>query len=110
MSARERQRRRRFHQGEAPPARALRNTSTLVLINGRRMANSATAATATAEFVVADQVGRGDPGAIEILADGASAIYGSDAVSGVVNMSLKSDYEGFEAGAVGLVHRPRPLR
>ncbi len=35
---------------------------------------------------------------IEVLADGASAIYGTDAVAGVVNIILKTDYEGFESG------------
>ena len=35
---------------------------------------------------------------IEVLADGASAIYGTDAVAGVVNIIMKTDYEGFEAG------------
>ncbi|HUR19830.1 MAG TPA: TonB-dependent receptor, partial [Vicinamibacterales bacterium] len=35
---------------------------------------------------------------IEILKDGASAIYGSDAIAGVVNVILRKDYKGFEVG------------
>src|SRR5206468_10456627 len=35
---------------------------------------------------------------VEVLADGASAIYGSDAVSGVVNFITRKDYEGLEIG------------
>src|SRR5471032_1719006 len=77
---------------------ALRNASTLVLINGRRMANSATAASGNSQFVDVNQIPVAAIERIEILADGASAIYGSDAVSGVVNIILKSDYEGFESG------------
>src|SRR5690606_7489960 len=37
---------------------------------------------------------------IEILKDGASAIYGSDAVAGVANFKLRSDFEGFEIQAM----------
>ena len=36
---------------------------------------------------------------VEVLADGASAIYGSDAVAGVVNVRLRNDYEGAETRA-----------
>src|ERR1700761_4766173 len=38
---------------------------------------------------------------IEVLQDGASAIYGSDAIAGVVNILLKNDFNGFEAHAYG---------
>ena len=38
---------------------------------------------------------------IEILEDGASAIYGSDAIAGVVNIITKKDFEGFEVGLYG---------
>ncbi|NNC25045.1 TonB-dependent receptor plug domain-containing protein, partial [Salinisphaera sp. USBA-960] len=36
---------------------------------------------------------------IEVLTDGASALYGSDAIAGVVNVILRKNYEGVEAGA-----------
>jgi len=79
-------------------ALALRNASTLVLVNGRRMAGSPVAATTNGAFVDVNQIPVAAIDRIEILADGASAIYGTDAVSGVVNIILKSDYEGFESG------------
>lgn len=77
---------------------ALRNASTLVLINGRRLAYAPVAATGGFQFVDVNLIPVSAIERIEILADGASAIYGSDAVAGVVNIILKSDYEGFEVG------------
>ncbi len=77
---------------------ALRNASTLVLVNGRRMAYAPVAATGGFQFVDVNMIPVSAVERIEVLADGASAIYGSDAVAGVVNIILKSDYEGFEAG------------
>ena len=40
---------------------------------------------------------------VEILKDGASAIYGADAVAGVVNTVLKKDFEGFQHKALDLL-------
>jgi iron complex outermembrane receptor protein len=77
---------------------ALRNASTLVLVNGRRMAYAPVGATGGYQFVDVNMIPVSAIDRIEILADGASAIYGSDAVGGVVNIILKSDYEGFETG------------
>lgn len=77
---------------------ALRNATTLVLIDGRRMAYAPVSATGGFQFVDVNMIPVAAIDRIEILADGASAIYGSDAVAGVVNIILKSDYEGFEAG------------
>ncbi len=77
---------------------ALRNASTLVLVNGRRMAYAPVGATGGFQFVDVNMIPVAAIERIEILADGASAIYGSDAVAGVVNIILKSDYEGFEVG------------
>ncbi|HMO64518.1 MAG TPA: TonB-dependent receptor plug domain-containing protein, partial [Verrucomicrobiota bacterium] len=63
---------------------------TLVLINGRRVAPVAFADSDVdlnmIPFAAIDR--------IEVLKDGASAIYGSDAVAGVVNVILKKDFEG----------------
>lgn len=61
---------------------------TLVLLNGRRIAS------ADLNQVPFTAVER-----IEIVKDGASAIYGSDAITGVVNVILKQNYEGFEVEA-----------
>jgi iron complex outermembrane recepter protein len=60
---------------------------TLVLINGRRFAN------ADLNTIPVSAVDR-----IEVLKDGASAVYGADAVGGVVNIILRQNYKGAEAG------------
>ena len=70
----------------------LRNLDTLILINGRRAAISGKA------FVDINQIPPSAVDHIEVLSDGASAIYGSDAVGGVVNIILKSNYVGAEVG------------
>ena len=77
---------------------ALRNLPTLVLVNGRRMAAAPVGATGGAVFVDVNAIPVSAIARIEILTDGASAIYGTDAVSGVVNIILKSDFEGVEVG------------
>lgn len=77
---------------------AIRNLSTLVLINGRRMATSGANAVAGNSFVDVNMIPVAAIARMEVLADGASAIYGSDAVGGVVNIILKSDYRGVEIG------------
>jgi len=77
----------------------LRNLPTLVLINGRRVANSGIGGINGKNFVDIGQIPAQAVDRIEVLADGASSLYGSDAVGGVVNFILKSDYEGVTAGA-----------
>lgn len=77
--------------------------NTLTLLNGRRLVNSPGYQT---ELVGGDFVPTISVNAnlipvtgldrVEILRDGASAIYGADAVAGVVNNVLQTDYEGFE--------------
>ncbi len=79
---------------------AFRNTQTLVLINGRRSAYAPILASGGAQFVDVNLFPISAIEKIEILQDGASAIYGTDAVSGVVNIILKSDYKGAELGAI----------
>ena len=78
---------------------ALYNLATLVLINGRRAAVSPVTASGGYEFVDVNMIPVAAIDRIEVLPDGASAIYGSDAVAGVVNVILKSNYQGFEVGA-----------
>ncbi len=72
--------------------------STLVLLNGRRITNYAF----SNEAGIGVDLGQIPIAAIdrvEILTDGASAIYGSDAIAGVVNFILRSDFKGVELGA-----------
>ena len=76
----------------------LRNLDTLILINGRRAAISGIAGIGGKAFVDINQIPPSAIDHIEVLSDGASAIYGSDAVGGVVNIILKSNYEGAEIG------------
>jgi len=69
----------------------------LILINGRRVASFADSLAnqaADLTFVPTAMVER-----VEILRDGASAAYGSDAITGVVNVILKKDFEGAELTA-----------
>jgi iron complex outermembrane receptor protein len=78
---------------------ALRNTATLVLINGRRVAYAPVGASGGFQFVDVNLIPASAIERIEVLADGASAIYGTDAVAGVVNIILKTDFQGFQMGA-----------
>jgi iron complex outermembrane receptor protein len=73
--------------------RGLGSDRTLVLVNGRRMIASGTGAASAVDLntIPVSMIQR-----IEVLKDGASAIYGSDAISGVVNVILKRDFEGLE--------------
>ena len=77
---------------------ALRNRATLVLINGRRAALSPVLASGGASFVDVSIIPLSAVERVEVLSDGASATYGSDAVSGVVNVILKTNYQGAEVG------------
>jgi len=71
---------------------------TLVLLNGRRMsAYGVTPGTPPVQFVNINAIPLGAVQQVEILRDGASAIYGSDAIGGVVNTVLKRSYDGFES-------------
>jgi iron complex outermembrane receptor protein len=77
---------------------SLRNRATLVLINGRRAAISPVAASGGFNFVDVNMIPVSAIERVEVLMDGASATYGADAVGGVVNLILKSDYDGVEVG------------
>jgi iron complex outermembrane receptor protein len=78
---------------------SLRNLPTLVLVNGRRVTYSSINGSGGKNFVDVNMFPIAAIERIEVLTDGASAIYGSDAVGGVVNIILKSDYDGAEASA-----------
>jgi iron complex outermembrane receptor protein len=77
---------------------SLRNRSTLVLINGRRATVSPVAASGGFAFVDVNMIPTSAIERIEVLTDGASATYGADAVGGVVNLILKSNFDGVQAG------------
>ena len=79
--------------------RGLGADATLVLVNGRRVAISSFAEGVTTNFVDINSIPVSAIERIEILKDGASAVYGSDAVAGVVNIVLRTDYEGLEVTA-----------
>lgn len=76
--------------------RGLGADATLVLINGRRVSISAFAEGITNSLVDINSIPVSAIERIDILKDGASAIYGSDAVAGVVNVILKKDIDGVE--------------
>jgi len=77
---------------------SFRNVQTLVLVNGRRMAYAPAGASGGPQFVDVNLIPVSAVERIEILQDGASATYGTDAVAGVLNIILKSDFQGFELG------------
>jgi outer membrane receptor protein involved in Fe transport len=79
--------------------RGLGVSSTLVLLNGRRLPLLATTLEDGSSFVDINSVPLGIIERIEVLKGGASAIYGSDAVAGVVNILTRKRLDGFEAHA-----------
>jgi iron complex outermembrane receptor protein len=98
----------RAHRSAPPPARkaeadlrglggptGANGNKTLVLLNGRRIVNhSFERAAVDLNAIPLNAIDR-----IEVLRDGASAIYGTDAIGGVINFILKRDYQGFEMSA-----------
>ena len=82
--------------------RNLGTDRTLVLVNGRRfVAGVPSTATVDLNTIPTQFIER-----IDILTGGASSIYGSDAVAGVVNIIYKDDFEGIEAsGQIGIAER-----
>jgi iron complex outermembrane receptor protein len=74
--------------------RALGSNRTLVLVNGRRVSTSAAGTLSAAVDVNSIPIAAIDR--IEVLKDGASSLYGSDAIAGVVNFILRKDYTGAE--------------
>jgi outer membrane receptor protein involved in Fe transport len=88
---------RSFTRGAAAASlRGLGVSSTLVLINGRRVAPFAFASGGIDTFVDLNSIPLAAIERVEILREGASAIYGSDAVAGVINVILKERYSGLE--------------
>lgn len=81
--------------------RGLGSDVTLILLNGRRIATHGFARVGNGtQFVNLDTLPVGMIDRIEVLKDGASALYGSEAVAGVINVILRSDFTGLELGAL----------
>ena len=74
--------------------RGLGSDATLLLLNGHRLTS-----TGAGDYVDVSQIPVSAIERIDVLTDGASAIYGSDAVAGVVNIILRQDFEGAETRA-----------
>jgi outer membrane receptor protein involved in Fe transport len=80
--------------------RGLGANSTLVLLNGRRVTaapfaqGGSAASLGTIQFVDLNMIPADAIGRIDVLKDGASAVYGADAVAGVVNVILKDNVQG----------------
>ncbi|MYM22022.1 TonB-dependent receptor [Duganella sp. FT135W] len=72
-------------------------SSTLVLLNGRRLANFASPGDNAG--VDLNNIPAGAIQRVEVLKDGASAIYGTDAIGGVINFITRKDYTGVELNA-----------
>jgi iron complex outermembrane recepter protein len=91
-----------FSAGAASASlRGLGSSATLVLLNGRRIApygladpNFGQAGAVNLNAIPVNVIER-----IEILKDGASAIYGSEAIAGVINIILRKDYKGAQLAA-----------
>lgn len=75
--------------------RGLGSDKTLVLVNGRRLANFAGGATSGADVNI-NAIPLSAIERVEVLQDGASGVYGSDAIAGVVNFILRKDFKGIE--------------
>lgn len=77
--------------------RGLGPTRTLTLVDGRRLPfGSSTSSAVNTDLIPSQLVRR-----VDLLTGGASAVYGSDAVAGVVNFILVDDFEGFEVDIQG---------
>ena len=77
--------------------RGLGPQATLVLINGRRVSPFGFASGGQTTFVDINQIPIDAVERIEVLLDGASAIYGSDAIGGVINVILRRNFNGLQA-------------
>ena len=91
----------KFNQGFAPASagidlRGLGVSRTLTLIDGRRMPVFPFGQDGSSSFVDINLIPLSAIERVEILKDGASAIYGSDAIAGVVNIILRKDFEGVD--------------
>lgn len=79
--------------------RGLTVNSTLVLIDGQRAASYAVSDDGQRSFVDLNTIPLAAVERIEVLKDGASSLYGADAIAGVVNIILRPSYQGVEGTA-----------
>lgn len=82
-----------FTFGSSVDLRGLGADATLTLVNGRRLA-----AAGNGNYVDISTIPLSAVQRVEVLADGASATYGADAVGGVVNIILNRNFDGAETG------------
>ena len=85
--------------GSSVSLRGLGADSTLILVNGRRVSVSPFAKGIDTAFVDINNIPLSAIKRVDILKDGASAIYGSDAVAGVINVILRDDVDDVELSA-----------
>lgn len=83
-----------YNYGSSVNLRGLGQDSTLVLLNGRRLAPAG-----IGDFIDVSVIPLSAIDHVDVLADGASATYGSDAMAGVVNITTKSDFQGGQTSA-----------
>src|SRR5436190_6106021 len=76
--------------------RGLGTNRTLVLVNGRRHVPGDGSASVDINTIPADLIDR-----VDVVTGGNSAVYGSDAIAGVVNFVLKQDYDGIQVRGQG---------
>jgi iron complex outermembrane receptor protein len=79
--------------------RGIGQKNTLILVNGKRVSPYATAQDLQEVFVDLNSLPMAAVQRIEVLKDGASSVYGSDAVAGVVNIILYKEFKGTEVSA-----------
>jgi len=82
--------------GSSVNLRGLGSGSTLTLVNGHRLADDTINGAVDISLIPLAAIER-----VEVVTDGASAAYGSDAVAGVVNIILKKDYNGSQTSILG---------
>jgi iron complex outermembrane receptor protein len=76
----------------------IKNLTTLVLIDGHRVASDPVEGQGGNEFVDLNTIPMAAIDRFEVLQNGASAIYGSDAIGGVINIILKKNWNGWQMG------------
>jgi len=79
--------------------RGLGRSHTLVLLNGRRLVNQAVGGAGDSSAPDLNTIPLSAIDRIEVLRDGASSLYGTDAIGGVINFITKKDFQGGEAAA-----------
>ena len=85
--------------GSSVSLRGLGADSTLILVNGRRVSVSPFANNIDTAFVDINNIPLAAIKRVDILKDGASATYGSDAIAGVINIILHDDIDGVQVSA-----------